>query len=300
MFKKFENKDEANHFAKSLSSLMKFSTFNEDKKDVMYGSSGEVVYTAITDDFKWRMDITFPTAVNKDKSHYPEITFKANGISMGSILAAKGRTIANHFETAYKPDFNQVFMVIDAFIKTGVESKMIHSVEEIWKEGNMQDFFGADDFSQYLKFKAKKVSLLSFNRLLQKGKGYQKSTFKKSYITTELIHLVVGSTLQPFFKIRLPFVNDNKMTVLVPINATEKQPTKMYFTDNDHQLKQGLFGLFTLSLDNEKIENYFAGRFNSLIKSSICSALHLKKTELDNLSQEELNDYFLLLEMAKI
>lgn len=300
MFKKFSNSHEANHFVNSLSSLMTFTNFYEDNKEMVYGSSGELVYTAITDDYKWRMDITFPTGLNNVKNHNPEITFKANGVSMSSILATKGRTIANYFETTYKPDFNKISMIIDTFIKTGIESRMIHSVDELWNGDSVQDFFGTDNFTQHLRFKAKKASLLSFNQLLQKGRGYQKSTFKKSYITIEWIHLVVGHTIQPFFKIKLPFGAENKMSCIVPINTSEQEGTKMYFTDDDKKLKQGLFKLYTLSMDNEQIESYFSRRFDTVIKNSICSSLKLKKTELDNVSKEDLEGYFTLLEMVKI
>lgn len=303
MFKKFSNHNEANHFVKSLSSLMTFTNFYEDNKEMVYGSSGEFVYTAITDDHKWRMDITFPTGLNNQKNHYPDITFKANGISMGSILSTKGRTIANYFEAIYKPDFNKIFMIIDTFIKTGLESKMIHSVDELWKmwgEGSVQDFFETDNYSQHLRFKGKKASILSFNRLLQKGSGYQQSNFKKSYITVDWIHIVVGNTIQPFFKIKLPFVNEKRMCCIVPINPTETENTKLYFTDDEKKLKYGLFNLHTINMDNEQIESYFYRRFDTVIKNAMCSSLNLKKAELDNISKEELESYFTLLEMVKI
>lgn len=300
MFKKFSNHNEANHFVKTLSSLMKFTNFYEDNKEMVYGSSGEFVYTAITDDHKWRMDITFPTGLNHQKNHYPDITFKANGSSMGSILSTKSRTIANYFEATYKLDLDKIFMIIDSFIKTGVESKMIHSADELWTEGSIQDFFGIDNFSQHLRFKGKKASLLSFNRMLQKGRGYQQSNFKKSYITVDWIHIVVGNTIQPFFKIKLPFGNETKMCCIVPINTTETEKPKLYFTDDEKKLKQGLFNLHTLNMDNEQIENYFSRRFNIVLKTVICSSLNLKKTELDNISNEELERYFTLLEMVKI
>lgn len=301
MFKNLLNKTEVNHFVRSMSPTLTFNEFLAEKQESYIGNVGNTIYTAITTDKIWRMDIVFNNRINsaqEKKHYYPSITFKSNVISMGEIVKQKRNTLAAHFQSVYNPDFKTVFDIINIFIHKGLDSGLINKVDLKKYTKQISTHFVTDNDNSYIRFKGKNVANVSFNTLLQKGTGYQNNYFKTSYINIDIIHLVEpDKTIKPYFKIKLPYASNNKITCIIEIN----NPEKMYFAASDEPLKSNfLRKLNYIEISQESLEDFFEKQFKQEVRNAICEILKMRQSDLYNLTKEELKAYFVLVEMVKI
>jgi len=300
MFKKMLNRTEVNYFVKSMSPTLKFNEFFEEKQE-SYSNLGNPLYTAITDDNNWRMDITFNnrlTSTQEKKHYHPEITFKSNVIAMGSIVKQKRNALVIHFQNAYNPDFDNALNIIDIFINKGLDYGLINNVEFKKYTKHISTHFVTDNNDSYIRFKGKNLVTVGFNTLLQKGTGSQNNYFKTSYINIDIIHLVEpDETIKPYFKIMLPYTSNNKLTCIIAIN----NPEKMYITANDIPLNNNfLRKLNSVDMNKKALEDFFENQFKHEVKNAICEILQMRQSDLYDMEKEDLKEYFVLVEMVKI
>lgn len=301
MFKKLLNKTEVNYFVKSLSPLFVFNQYNEDQQRYSDNDIANAIYKATTDDNKWVVEISFENKLksSNEKLHYfPTINVRSNGPTMVSILEQKSIEISKFLQEKYKPDFEKALNIVDIFIEKGIDSGFINSVEMKKYKQHMNTHFAPNGYYNELKFKDKNIATVSFNNILQKATGIKKNYFKKSYINIEIIHLVEpDQKIKPYFKIKLPYSAHNKIICIIPINKAEK----MYFTANQQPLNNGfLRQLNSIDIDNQSLTDFFANQFKAEAKNVICETLKMRKSDINELTIDELKEYFVLVEMIKI
>lgn len=301
MFKKLLNKTEVNHFVKSLEPLFEFQKYTEEIKPSNYANRLDTVYTATTKDNSWCLEISFNKRVDTglERVHqYPEIKFKQNIVSMQSIIEYKGIEIADHFQKMYTPDFNAVNNIINLFIEKGLYSGLIHNVEKKDYNQHVGDYLRPDNNATHVMFRDKNVSVVTFNNILQRTNNKHPNHFKTSYINVGITHMIQpDQTISPYFKIKLPYSDNNKIVLIVPIS----NPKIVYITANEKSLKNNFLRKFnTFNIDNKSIGSYFEELFKNESKNLICKALNMKIKDIDALSTNELKKYFMLVEMVKI
>lgn len=301
MFKTLLNKSSVNHFVKSLSPVFVFNQYNEEQAKFSNNVIATTTYKATTADNKWIMEISFENRIKSsyEKLHYfPTISVMSNGPTMVSILSQQGNEIADFFQDKYKPDFENALNIVDIFIKKGIESGLLNSVEMKQYNQHMRTHFSNSVYFNELKFKDKNIATVSFNNILQKGMGAQKHYFKKSYINIEIIHLVEpDEKIKPYFKIKLPYSAHNKIMCIMPIN----NPERMYFASSEQPLKNGfLRKLNSIDVDNQSLTDFFENQFKAEAKNVICETLKMRKCDVNELTTNELKEYFILVEMIKI
>lgn len=301
MFKTLLNKSSVNHFVKSMSPLFVFNQYNVDQQRFSDLDIATTIYKATTENDQWIMEVSFEnkTKSSQEKLHYyPEISVMSNGPTLRTTLSQKGQEIAYFLQDKYKPDFEKVLNIVNIFIEKGIESGLINSVEMKQYNPHMNTHFSNDGYFNQLKFKDKNIATVTFNNILQRGMGAQKNYFKKSYINIEVIHLVEpNETIKPYFKIKLPYSAHNKIMCIIPINNAEK----MHFASSEFPLKNGfLRKLNSIDADNQSLTEFFENQFRAEAKNVICETLKMRKCDINELTIDELKEYFVLLEMIKI
>jgi hypothetical protein len=301
MFKTLLNKSSVNHFVKSISPLFVFNQHNVEQQRFSDNDIAATIYKATTENDQWTMQIYFEnkTKSSQEKLHYyPEISVMSYGPTLRTVLSQKANNIADFLQDKYKPDFEKALNIVDIFINKGIESGLINSVEMKKYIPHMNTHFYNDGYFNQLKFKDKNIATVSFNNILQRGRGAQKNYFKKSYINIEVIHLVEpDETIKPYFKIKFPYSAHNKIMCIIPIN----NPKKMYFAASEVPLKNDfLRKLNSIDVDSQSLTDFFENQFSAEAKNVICETLKMRKSDVNELTIDELKEYFVLVEMIKI
>lgn len=206
--------------------------------------------------------------------------------------------ISSIIETMYKPDFNKIINLIDWFIDEGTKTEVIKLPDKSLYSTNVKNHL-KDNFHTFnISSTNKNVAMICFNNILQKGEGLSDKHFKKSYINIDLIHLIHSdNTMHPYFKIKLPYFDNKKISCVTPIGKSNK----LYIYTDDKTLT-------TQHIDQEKhseltetdVRYYFNKLFSNQIINVLSNRLKISKKELEQLSANELKEYFLLVEMIKI
>jgi hypothetical protein len=102
--------------------------------------------------------------------------------------------------------------------------------------------------------------------------------------------------MHPYFKIRLPYFENKKASVLLSMKGD-----KVFLYLDDKQLYNTAIDLKTPEAPDEShLRDMFRKLFENQIKNTVANRLKISKTELQNLNVEELKEYFVLLEMVDI
>lgn len=303
MFKKYKNCEEVNKLVNLVSPVFNFSNFTEEFHKSYINDIGSIIYTANTDD-NWKLVVTFHNRFrSKDednhKHYYPDIKFER--ITDDYKQADKQDKVAaltELFQNHYTPDFDQIWNVIDIFNKQGMDIGMFNQIKLKNETQHISNYFGTHNYYHQISFNDNNCGTVIFNKVLQKSGGYQGRSFKKAYINIEIIHLVNSNNeLQPYFKLRLPYSSTRKVTCVIPMNKS----SKMYMSESDDNLRTGFVDtLQEVSMDDKSISSFFDSEIKNEVKNVIVGALKIKKSELAGLSNDELKEYFILVEMVKI
>lgn len=307
MFTKYPNHVEANQLIKMFEPLFKFTHFNEsfviDKKN----NTCTTNYIANNEN-GWDIIITFnPESENKKdvKQFVPTVKFNKKGDrnrNYDDELIRERRKIFKELvqlvQTTYKPDFDRLSNIISIFVEQGIESGLFKNIVKKKYPKHMKSHFSINHYYGRINFSDMNFGTITFNRLLQKGGGYQGKHYKKSYVSISIEHLIQSdNTIQPYFRIRLPYADSRKGTCIIPLNGDDR----MYFMNSDDRLQNDYIdNMDSCLIDEETLKLFFADKFKSEVKRTIASTLKINKSDLEGLNSDELKDYFVLVEMLKI
>jgi putative sterol carrier protein len=302
MFKKYKNCEDVNKLVEQVSSTFNFTTFHEENHKSYERDIGSTIYTASTDD-NWKLVVSFHNrfrSKHDQKHYYPEIKFER--ITDDYKQADKRDKVAQLtelFQHTYAPDFDQVRNVIDIFIKQGMNIGMFNHVKLKDETQHISNYFGMHKYYHQISFNDANCATVLFNKVLQKSVNYQGRSFKKAYINIEIIHLLHSDNeLKPYFKIRLPYSATKKVTCVIPLQSS----SKMYMAESDNTLKEKYVDTLNekVSMDDKSLSDFFEKELQNEVKNVIVGALKIKKSELAGLSNDELKEYFILVEMVNI
>lgn len=306
MFKTYPNHTEINNFNQMFTPIFAFNTFNENNTYVDKKDYGSTIYT-MADNNGWACVTSF---VNKEKKapvqkHYcPEITFVKKDKHHRSYeahiqeLKDTNKKVADYLTKLHKPNYEQLFHILDLFVKTGVDTGMLRYIELKTYRKHLKSHIRIVYHKHSLEFNDRNLGVINFNEILQDGSMYNEGFFKQSYVTLSVIYLVDrDNTLKPYFKLRLPYSEKKKGTCLFPLS----DKSKVYFTYNDNDYMNGYIDELTeYATDDESLKLIFQDNFLNEIKTTISKTLKTDKKDLDKLSAEELKSYFVVFEMYKI
>lgn len=292
----FSNHRAVNNLFKTFSKHFNFNDVKESLIKDRFNYILRNVYTSTSPDSYVTAQVIFePQEKIKDldKNYLGRLVFntpymmKEEYINIGSII-----------ETMYQPDFNKIINVIDWFIDEGTKTEIIKITDKKEYSENIENHLNANFHTFNISTTSKNVAMIYFNNILQKGEGFKDKHFKKSYINIDLIYLVHSdNTMHPYFKIRLPYFDNKKISCVTPIGRSNK----MYiYTDDKTLTTQHINQEKCYELNENDIRHYFNKLFSNQIINVLSNRLKISKKELESLSVNELKEYFLLVEMVKI
>ena len=307
MFKKYKNYEDANTILKLFEPLCNYAKYEEEYYDGYSGYSSEKYIAHIQDN--WSLVTQF---YGKHQNHtikkhfYPYVTFEKDMKSKMSHFNKdavaerhqKSKEVAEFLQNLYTPDFDKVFDVLDIFIEQGLNSGMFKAVNVKRYKRHMTSHMHINHYHGSICLWDKNYSSITFNNVLQKGAGKNGTHFKKSFISVGVVHLVDSNNdVKAYFKIKLPMSANNKNTYVIPISGQDI----MYLVGDEDSLRDTpIDKILSMPIKKEALTAYFKIEIEDEIKKTISRTLKIKKTELDNLSPDELKDYFVLVEMIKI
>lgn len=292
MFEKYDFHVESNNFIELFKPFLNFEKFTE--TDIHYG----VNYTAEASD-KWRIVINYPKHFEKHDWYLaksPSITFKNYEEQYRYItLTDEERKIEikrsdefiNYFHKLYKPNFDRMINILEIFTKQGLDSGIFQKITlKKYERHSRTHIHGV-----YNRIYAS----INFNNILQSLRSGE-TNYKKSVMSIDFIYLVGSDKqLMPYFKIRLPYTSHKKVNCIISFDCS-----KMYFTKTDHEFQLNFIDhLEAHQTDDESLNLYFKNIFNIEVINSISKTLKMKKADLKKLSQDELKNYFILVDMIK-
>lgn len=307
MFKIHKNYTEANTLLKIFEQLFKYSKYTEDNGNASMNSSS-TKYTASFQN-NWNFIIEFSgkqySGVFK-KKFYPTIVFKKepvfNKSSPISEINEQSKIIADFIQNTYNPDFEKMMNVINIFNEIGLNYGLFNKVDIQKYKKHISSHMHTSKYYGEIELGNKNHSVITFNNVLQnqvkKGFSNNERHFKKSFVSVHMIYLVnTNKEVDLYFKIQLPKSPTKKLTYIIPITNADK----MYLVTDDESLRQTpIDKIISMPLNNETLTKHFQEEIQNEIKNSISTALKIKKEDLNNLSNEELKEYFVLVEMIKI
>jgi putative sterol carrier protein len=302
MFEKYKNCEDVNKLVEQVSSVFNFTTFHEENHKSYERDIGSTIYSASTDD-NWKLVVSFNNrfrSKHDQKHYYPEIRFERTVSDyLTAIKLDKVAELTELFQNNYAPDFDQVRNLIDIFVKKGIDIGMFNHVKLKDETQHLSNYFGMHKYYQKISFNGTNYATVMLNKVLQKNNCSLGRSFTKAYINIEIIYLVSSDNeLKPYFKIRLPYSATKKVTCIIPLSRS----SKMYIAETDNVLKEKYVDNLNekVSMDDKSLSDFFEKELQNEVKNVIVGALKIKKSELTGLSNDELKEYFILVEMVKI
>lgn len=306
MFKIYPNHTEMNNLNQMLTPIFDFKTFKENNTYVNEKDCGSTIYTMLTDN-GWACVTSFVNKKNKvpvQKHYCPEIVFvkkeqrNNNYKDHFQELNDMNKKVADYLTKLHKPNYEQLFHILDLFVKTGVDTGMLRNIELKSYRKHLKSHIGVTHHKDSLEFNDRNLGVINFNEILQDGSMYNEGFFKQSYVTLSVIYLADrDNTLKPYFKLRLPYSEKKKGTCLFSLS----DKSKVYLTYNDNDYMNGYIDELTeYATDDDSLKLIFQDNFLNEIKATISKTLKIDKKDLDKLSAKELKSYFVVFEMYKI
>jgi hypothetical protein len=303
MLEKYPNRQTANYVLDQFKSYYQFKYHDIQHLVDINNDIGNTVYEANSIDDEWRFSLNFKSL---SKSKTPQKQYQATLSFTDLDFKSIGRSklyrfceiMSEKLKEKYNPDFNQPLQVIKWFIESGMTSSLIIKTDELCYTPEINSHLTLDSGrSKTVSFTEKKVMMVHHNKIIQQGKGYQNAYYKKSLLKIEIVFLVHSDeSLQPYFKITLPYMADKKVTCLMSFENTNA----VYLFEKDSEWKNKCIDTLAGIDNNENdIKNYFTHRFFKEMKQSISKKLHINKKDLEALKIEELKAYYPLIEMVE-
>lgn len=307
MFKTYLNHNDVNGLLKAFENHLDFVDYKEEQKTDQFDRIIKTVYRAITTKGERNLEIVFTPQCESRisaKNHIATLSFVAEDseVLKASKIKSDKYKIAALLEKIYSPNFNKAIELINWFIDEGEKSGVINNANLYESSKNyyskkVEDHIIAHSYDRKIIMSSVNMATVYFNNILQKTEFKVQKKFKTSLINIDIIWLVHSdNTMHPYFKIRLPFFENKKTSVLLTMKAD-----KVFLYLDDKQLYNTTIDFKTPDvLDESHLRNEFRKLFEKQIKNAVANRLKISKTELQNLNAEELKEYFILLEMVDI
>lgn len=303
MFKIYPNHLEVNALLNTFKNDFQFSNFKEEHYADRHGYVFKTLYSATSQSEQRDIEVTFmnPLKNNKTKQKHKiaKLAFVDNESKVFNSEKIRNdtRSIVNMLDSLYSPNFDKITEIMDCFIDVGTQAGVINVVDKKYYKKNIESHILSHHYDKKIHITDQNIANVYFNNILQKGVGYNSKHFKKSYINVDVIYLVHSdNTMHPYFKIRLPYFENNKISCILSMKGD-----KGYFLLNDNKLEQYHIDQITPDdLHEVNIHNIFAQVFEKKIKSTISTRLNINKTDLKDLTINDLKEYFILVEMVEI
>lgn len=303
------NHQEANNLVNLFSKVFNFVEFNQEFKPYTDLNISVTTYTAITDD-NWEFYIEFynkRSSESDQKSYYPEIKFRQLGNRVRNFdeeqhmeRRIKGKNIVELLQNTYNPDFERMLAVLRLFVEKGIECGLFKSLADKKYKKTMKSHLNINHYSGTLTIGDNNFGTITFNNIMQKGiKDYRGDThFKKSYISVSIDYLAHSdNTMQPYFKIRLPYSESRKSTCVIPLSGS---PVVYFMSNDDNLRKECIDKMPSIEMEEKALKEFFDKEFYKEMKTSISKTLKIDKSTLTDITREELKEYFLIVEMLKV
>lgn len=292
----FSNHIAVNNLFKTFSKYFNFTDVKESLLKDRFNYILRNVYSSTSPDSYVTAKVIFETQEkikDLDKNYLGRLVFntpymlKEEYINIGYII-----------ETMYKPDVNKIINVIEWFIDEGEKAGVIKIPNKKENSKNVENCLNTNFHTFYINSTNKNVAIISFNNILQKGNCIRYKQFKKSYINIDLIYLIHSdNTMHPYFKIRLPYFDNKKISCVTPIGKSNK----IYiYTDDKTLTTQYIDQEKHYELSETAMRCYFNKLFSNQVINLLSNRLKISKKELEQLSINELKEYFLLVDMMKM
>lgn len=307
MFKEGANRIEMNKVIEQFSPVLKCTHFEEsDDRDFAVFN-----YMATNND-GWGISAYFAgfnLTTKTGRYYYPRFEFeknqaqrfkqKLNNYTGQADDAIQAEKIMNHFHDLYQPNFDRAFEVIDTFLEQGSSLGIYNNVKKMpHDKHSSSQFYRYEDDKGYnrLFFNSKVFAKITFNNVLQTLRSGQ-TKFKKSHLSMDIVYLVSSNdTMSPYFKIRLPYSAHKKINCIISFDGE-----KMYLVSEDENLKKDFIDNLTqYPTDKDSLSLFFKEEFKKEIISVIAKTLKIKRKDLVKLSDDELRNHFILIEMIKL
>lgn len=286
--------------------------FNESKNK--WHSS--MAYVATTHD-DWSITASFEVDRSRSedsKYYYPMVEFEKNrkqdssnykGVKRAATpdeeLANKlqAEKIMEHFQKIYNPDFKRAMEIIEIYVQQGINTGIYNSVKIIPHDGNVRTQFYRyeNSYNGYnrLFFNSSVAAKITFNNVLQTLRANE-TKFKKSHLSIDFLYLISkDNKINPYFKIKLPYSSHKKIHCILSFDCS-----KMYFVSEDSHLREDYIdNLKEHPTDNAYLKLFFKDNFKKEIINVISKTLKIKRAELLKMSDDELKNHFILIEMVK-
>lgn len=214
------------------------------------------------------------------------------------IVKKESRSINEIFNSIYTPNYNKIHEIIDLFIDEGQKSGMINTFYKRIADQMIMKTFSGNTYTNSISMYDKNIGDVYFNNVLQNGIEFKHNThYKKSYINLDILYLVHSNhTMEPYFKIRLPFFESKKISCMMPMRGD-----KVYFSLNDKIWYTSLIDERAfINADEESLRSYFKDLFKQQVINTVSSKLKISKKDLNKMTMDEIKEHFILIEMIKI
>lgn len=244
----------------------------------------------------------FYKSKNSKKLNVAKLKFKYKNFDeqdyFVDIVKKESRLINDFFNSIYTPNYNKIHEILNLFIDEGQKSGMINIFYKRIDDQNLMKIFSGNTYTNTISMYDKNIGDVYFNNILQNGVEFRNKThYKKSYINLDIMYLVHSdNTMKPYFKIRLPFFENKKITCLLSMTGD-----KSYFTTYDRVFYSSLIDeKAMMSTDEDTIRTYFKELFKKQVISTVSSKLKISKKDLNKMTIEEIKEHFILIEMINI
>ncbi len=306
MFKNLPNSLEANFILNKFKDHFEFVAHEE--KTILNWRNKHITntsYKAMSKLNNLNLDIVFPSvysSLKPNKELSANIIFTDNSLLDYCPYRMKDhkKYILSTLDKIYSPKFDNLLNIISWFTDEGIKSGLINFIDKKGYEKNLKSHLFINQYSKSIVMTDINESTVYFNNILQNKNRHGYNHFKKSYINIEIVFLAHSdNTMHPYFKVRLPYSDNKKITCLIALgNETDiyirlsnsAMPNKFKYIDETK----------LIPVLEENICLIFRDLFKSEIVNIISKKLKIKKSELINLSIEDLKEHFIFVEMVSI
>jgi uncharacterized protein YifN (PemK superfamily) len=103
--------------------------------------------------------------------------------------------------------------------------------------------------------------------------------------------------VKAYFKIMLPYSENNKLAYVIPMSS---EKIAYYVEDPDYLRTKHIDQMEKMLINDDNLTDHFKEKFKNEIIESISKNLKIDKAALNEITPEELKEYFVLVEMIKI
>lgn len=308
MFEIYRNHPDANFLLNVFKNDIQFVDYKEDQQRDRQDRVIQTVYRAVTPEGERNLEIIFPARhlTKADiKNHIGTLSFvsKEPKVPCPNKIKEDKYQLADLFRKVYSPNFEKVAELVKWFSEEGEKSSVINVVDQYFSSKNyyskkIEDHLLANTYDTKITINDVNMATVYFNNILQKSEPNIRRNFKTSYINIDIMWLVHSdNTMHPYFNVRLPYFENKKVSCVMPLEGKDK----IYFYYNNVGLTHDFIDTRTVyNIEETAIRAIFKQTFENEIRNAIVKKLKINKSELKDLTLDELKEYYIIVEMNEI